>query len=83
MKVEEIDIACIPGKHRNVKLSQVWDMENLIAAEKEARRGKAGKYGVRKFDRNPVGNLLDIQRMLKEDVPSITGKGRGAVLSLR
>jgi len=66
MKVEEIDIACIPGKHRNVKLSQVWDMENLIAAEKEARRGKAGKYGVRKFDRNPVGNLLDIQRMLKE-----------------
>lgn len=64
MTVEDVNLAGIPGKNRQVKLEQVYDMDNLIAADKEARRGKSGKYGVRKFDRNREGNLLEIQRML-------------------
>ena len=48
----------IRGKHRNVKIEQVYDMQNLKLAEKEARRGKGNKYGVRKFDKDKEGNLL-------------------------
>jgi hypothetical protein len=54
----------IRGKHRNVKIEQVYDMQNLKLAEKEARRGKGNKYGVRKFDKDKEGNLLKIQEML-------------------
>lgn len=66
MAVEGVDTAQIRGKHRQVKLEQVYDMDNLIAAEKEARRGKSGKYGVRKFDRKREENLLNIQQMLRD-----------------
>lgn len=62
----DVDIKAIRGKHRDVKLSQVYDMENLIRADKEARRGKGNKYGVRKFDKDRTGNLLKIQTMLRE-----------------
>lgn len=63
--IDDLNIT-IRGKHRNIKLEQVYDMANLIAAEKEARKGKTYKYGVRKFDKNPHENLLQIQRMLME-----------------
>lgn len=66
MTVDEVKVSEIRGKHRQVRLEQVYDMENLIAAEKEARRGKSTKYGVRKFDRDPVGNLLKIQQLLRD-----------------
>ena len=64
--IDDKAISEIRGKHRNLKLSQVWDMDNLIAAEKEARKGKTDKYGVRKFDKNPKENLLRIQKMLQD-----------------
>lgn len=66
MKVEEIDIEAIPGKHRNVKLEQVYDMQNLILAEKEARKGKGNKYGVRKFDKHREENFIALQKMIRE-----------------
>lgn len=66
MRIEDTDISKIRGKHRQVKLEQVYDMENLIAAEKEARKGKGKKFGVMKFDRHARENLENIQRMLKE-----------------
>lgn len=66
MTVDEIDTALIRGKHRNIKLEQVYDLKNLVAAEKEARKGKGNKYGVRKFDRNRGENFLTLQKMLKE-----------------
>lgn len=40
------------------------DMQNLILAEKNARRGKRHQYGVRLFDKDPHGNLLRLQEML-------------------
>lgn len=66
MKVEEIDIEAIPGKHRNVKLEQVYDIQNLILAEKEARKGKGNKYGVRKFDKHREENFIALQKMIRE-----------------
>lgn len=64
MPIADLNIATIKGKHRNVKLSQVWAMDNLIAAEKEARRHKEKKYGVRKFDKHPQESLDAIQQSL-------------------
>ena len=66
MTVEDVNLAGIPGKNRQVKLEQVYAWDNLVAAEKEARRGKSHKYGVRKFDRNREENLLKIQQMLMD-----------------
>lgn len=66
MTVEEVDITEIRGKHRQVKLEQVYAMDNLLLADKRARKGKAWKYGVRKFDRDREQNLLNIQEMLRD-----------------
>lgn len=66
MNVNEVDIATIRGKHRNIKLEQVYDIENLRAAEKEARKGKGNKYGVRRFDKNREENFKKLQKMLIE-----------------
>lgn len=66
MNVEEIDIAAIKGKHRNIKLEQVYDIYNLRNAEREARRGKGNKYGVRRFDKNREENFKALQKMLKD-----------------
>lgn len=62
--IDNLNITTIRGKHRNVKLEQVYDMDNLIVAEKEARRGKGKKYGVRKFDKHASENLKMVQSML-------------------
>ena len=56
----------IKGKHRCIKLEQVYDMNNIIAADRDARRGKSSKYGIRKFDRKREENLCNIQQMLRE-----------------
>lgn len=66
MTVEEVDITEIRGKHRQVKLEQVYAMDNLLLADKRARKGKAWKYGVRKFDHDREQNLLNIQEMLRD-----------------
>jgi RNA-directed DNA polymerase len=42
-----------------------YDMNNLIAAEKKARKGKSHQHGVKLFDRDPKGNLLSLQYMLQ------------------
>lgn len=42
----------------------VCSMENIIAAEKKARKKKAWQYGVRLFDKNPADNLQQLQQML-------------------
>lgn len=60
------DIESIKGKHRNVKLEQVYDMDNLILADKMARKGKGHNYGVRRFDKDREENLHKIQEMLRE-----------------
>lgn len=61
-----VDISAIKGKHRNVKLEQVYDMENLILADRNARRGKGHNYGVARFDKHREANLLKIQAMLRD-----------------
>lgn len=40
-------------------------MENLILADKKARRGKSNTYGVRRFDKDRIGNLLSLHDLLK------------------
>lgn len=58
------------GKHRKVRFEDVFNMENLQAAQKEARKGKdtPKKYhkGVRLFDRNPELFLKQIHDSLEE-----------------
>ena len=54
------------GKNRKVRIEQVYDMDNLILADKEARRGKKAHKGVRLFDADPQGQLLVLQSMLME-----------------
>ncbi|MFN8317172.1 MAG: RNA-directed DNA polymerase [Chitinophagales bacterium] len=43
---------------------QICEMENLILAEKKARKGKKDQYGVKAFDKNRIPNLLHLQSML-------------------
>lgn len=58
----------IKGKHRDIKVSAVWDWDNLVAAEKEARKGKGRKHGVMRFDAYGVERgLKEIQQMLQND----------------
>lgn len=49
--------ARLRGKNRKVTIEQVYDMDNLIAAEREARKGKGSRRGVRYFDRDRERNL--------------------------
>lgn len=66
MNIDETVAAHIKGKHRQVKLEQVYDMDNLILADRNARRGKGHNYGVRRFDKDREGNLKRLQDMLRE-----------------
>lgn len=52
------------GKHRKIRYSEVATMENIRAAEHEARKGKGCHLGVRRFDLNPEGNLTRIVSLL-------------------
>lgn len=65
-EVKDIDVKAIRGKHRQVKLEQVYDMQNLILADRNARKGKGNSFGVRRFDKNREKNLLNIQAMLRD-----------------
>ena len=42
----------------------ICTMDNLILAEKKARRGKQDQYGVQVFDKDPDNNLMKLQQML-------------------
>lgn len=57
----------LKGKNRRVKLEQVWQWDNLLEADRLARKGKGNKYGVRKFDRNWWENMTQIQQSLVDE----------------
>jgi RNA-directed DNA polymerase len=44
--------------------SQITSIENLVAADEKAQKGKAGQYGVKLHNRNKEANLLTLQDML-------------------
>lgn len=44
------------GKNKHITLEQVYDWNNLELAYKNARKGKSKHYGVRKFERDTLGN---------------------------
>ena len=52
------------GKNRHLTLEMVYNMDNIRAADKEARKGKTCKYGVRKFDKNREENLIQLRKEL-------------------
>lgn len=54
------------GKNRQLKLSMVYDKQNIIAADKEARRGKSKYYGVRKFDQHHDKNMNSICQRIRD-----------------
>lgn len=56
------------GKNRKLKLCQVYDWDNLRAADKEARKGKAHKYGVTKFDRQHDLNMDALHYELEHEI---------------
>jgi len=58
--------ARLRGKNRKVRIEQAYDMQNLIVADHEARKGKRGHKGVRVFDKDKEGNLNLLQQMIKE-----------------
>lgn len=52
------------GKNRHITLEQVYDMDNLRLADKEARKGKSSKYGPAKFDKHHEENLIALRDSL-------------------
>ena len=51
-------------KRYNNLFDRIASIENLELAEKKARKGKGGMYGVRLFDRDHYGNIRRIHEML-------------------
>ena len=52
------------GKNRHIKLEQVYNMDNIRLADKNARKGKARKYGPRKFDKKKEENLQLLRKSI-------------------
>lgn len=46
--------------------NKIIDFNNLVLAEKKARKGKTKTYGVRRFDKDPYNKLLKLQKLLVE-----------------
>lgn len=44
--------------------NQIISIDNLRAADQNARKGKRQQYGVRVFEKNPEGNILLLNEML-------------------
>ena len=44
--------------------ARICSLDNLLLADTRARRGKGGRYGVRVFDRDRLGNLLRLRESL-------------------
>lgn len=53
------------GKNRGIRYAAVWDMANIEEADRQARKGKARHYGVRKWDKHREENLKELQEALK------------------
>ncbi len=43
---------------------QIISIDNLILADKKARRGKGNQYGIQIFDKNPEENILKLNQLL-------------------
>ena len=54
------------GKNRNIKISQVYDINNIIAADLEARKGKQFNYGVLRFDKRREYYIQKIHKSIKD-----------------
>lgn len=52
------------GKHREIKYSDVYDLDNLRLAVKSAKKGKTSKWGVKKFEKNSEESLKKLQESL-------------------
>lgn len=46
--------------------SKIYEMDNLVLADKIASRGKSRQYGVRNHRKNPEANLLLLQQLIKD-----------------
>lgn len=53
-------------KRKNNLYQKIISIPNLILADKNARKGKTGKYGVRVFDRNRDANFIALHQMLRD-----------------
>lgn len=60
------DFDDIKGRHRSIKIEQVYAMDNLRLAAKNARRGKGKFKVVKRFMEHEEENLLKLQRMLMD-----------------
>ena len=58
--------APLRGKNRKVRIEQVYDMDNLVNADKKARRRKTGNRGVVKFDCNRELYFNRLHKAIKE-----------------
>lgn len=52
-------------KRKNNIYQTIYSPENLVLAEKKARKGKTEQYGVKVFDKNREANLQGLHEMLK------------------
>lgn len=52
------------GKHRKVRIEQVHEMDNLLKADREGRRGKSAHKGVRLFDKAKDANLAELKILI-------------------
>ncbi len=62
--IAQVPRKAIRGKHRNAKLSHVYDWDNMRVAYTEAAKGKSGHYGVRKFNRDWWRNMTELQESI-------------------
>lgn len=46
--------------------NKIVDFDNLVLADKKARRNKKKRYGIKRFDKNYYNNLLTLQKTLIE-----------------
>jgi RNA-directed DNA polymerase len=51
-------------KRKGYLYEQIYDINNLILAEKNARKGKSKQHGVIKFDKNKQDNLINLHHVL-------------------
>lgn len=53
-------------RHNNL-YEQIYNLDNLILAEKKARRGKSKQKGVIEFDKNKNQNLINLSILLQKE----------------
>lgn len=55
------------GKHRKMRLEQVFSRENLVNAVNKSRKGKERNKGVKLYDKNANENLAKLQESLMNE----------------